>query len=137
MPRYSLWLLVLAAVLLAITAAVFHVGLQTPVPTTIFLLYAYLLALGFGTHALLSRAIKKRPQAFINTFMATMSIKMLVSLGVLVAAIFADKEQLMPIAISFLTGYFAFMVLEVMNMRAMSMEQTRREREAKAAEAAE
>ena len=135
MPRYPLWLLVLAISLFGIQWGVFRFALHIPMHAVFYLLYAYLLLLGLGTHALLSRAIKKRPQSFINTFMATTSIKMLVSLAVLMGAIMLHRELLMPIAICFLVGYFAFMGLEVVNMRAMSMAQTQREKEAKAQEA--
>ena len=133
MPRYTLWLLVLGLSLLGIQWGLFNFVLELPMLPVYFVLYAYLLLLGFGPHALLARAIKKRPQSFINTFMATMSIKMLVSLGVLMAAIYLHRDHLMPVAISFLVGYFSFMMLEVMNMRAMSMAQTQREKAAREA----
>lgn len=136
MSRYYLWLIVLAAALFAAHYAVVAFALSQPFHGIYLVFYGFLIGLSVATHLLLANAIKKRPQAFVNTFMATMSLKMLLSLGVLVVCIMAFRELMKPLAVSFLVLYFAFTTYEVLAMRQMSLAQTEKERNARAQEAA-
>ena len=63
-------------------------------------------------HWYLLKSLTKRPQAFINTFLMFLGIKMLSYLLFLIVVVFLSKNNIVPFVLSFFGIYLVFTVTE-------------------------
>lgn len=75
---------------------------------------AYFLLINLIVHFYLIRAAEKSAQAFVRTFMALTTVKMMISLIFLVIMALANKPDFKAPVLTFGVLYLLFMVLEVM-----------------------
>ncbi|MEZ4798660.1 MAG: hypothetical protein R2809_02550 [Flavobacteriales bacterium] len=107
---FTLFILVLTIVILS---ALYVTGLMIPIPMVL-----YFVAIGFGVMSyLLYRNIltanEKSPRRFVTAFMASITIKLLVTATFLGIFIYFNKEQKVPVAIGTAIIYFAHLFLFV------------------------
>lgn len=107
---FTLFILVLTIVILT---ALYITGLMVPVPLTL-----YFVAVGFGVMSyLLYRNIisanEKSPRRFVTAFMASITIKLLVTAAFLGIFIYFNKEQKVPVSIGTTIIYFAHLFVFV------------------------
>ncbi len=78
--------------------------------------YMLIFAVGITllVHWYLLNALPKRPQAFINTFLMFMGIKMLGYLLFLVIVVFFSSNNIVPFVLSFFGIYIIFTVFETL-----------------------
>jgi hypothetical protein len=67
-------------------------------------------------HYLLLRSAEKKPQLFVNQYMAITGFKFLVYLSFLVIIFLLDREKARPVALYFLILYLLFTVFEVSDL---------------------
>jgi len=75
------------------------------------ILYVYFPAFSLIMHAILTKKIDQRPQAFVTAFMGSMSAKLFISLILLLVVLYTNREIKIPFAILFMIFYAVFTIL--------------------------
>lgn len=78
-----------------------------------WLLYIYFPFITAIIYKLLASKIDERPQLFVNYFMGSMTVKLLLSLGVLLVALLTTPALRPDFAIVFMLMYFAYTILSI------------------------
>ena len=71
-------------------------------------LYVYFPLITLINYNLLFKKIDQRPQSFVTTFMGVMTVKLLLSLAILLIVLYPNPELKIPFSILFLLFYFLF-----------------------------
>lgn len=80
-----------------------------------FLIYFFVLTAGL--HAYLAKVLTKNSKRFTTAFMSCLSIKLFLSVFLLLVLIYTNKEMRFSIAIPFIILYFVFTAFEVIKLR--------------------
>jgi len=78
--------------------------------------FAYYFIMVFAVHLVMSKALKNRPQNYIVAFMASMGIKMFLSLIILVIILYAEIESSKIFGVNYLLLYMIFSAFSIMEM---------------------
>jgi hypothetical protein len=77
-------------------------------------LFVFLFISTLSSAYIIEKSMRSKPQAFVNVFMAMSSIRMLLSILVVVILILKAGENAKYLAVYFVVGYMFFLVAEVM-----------------------
>jgi len=121
--KYNALMIVLTGSLLGVQWGLFNFVFHLEMHPIYFFFYGYFLSLGIAMHAFMMKAMQKQPQKFVAAFMGGLSIKMLISLIVLMISIFQLREMSLPLALTFLVLYFTFSGIEVYSLFTASKNQ--------------
>lgn len=76
-------------------------------------LYVYFPMITSIIHAVLIKQIDKRPQLFVNYFMGSMSVKLFLSLILLLVVLYTMPKVRVPFALMFMLMYLVYTALSV------------------------
>ncbi len=93
-----------------------HWALGVAVPNTYWIALLFITALSWIIHRILLKADQKRPQVFVNYFMASLTVKLLLSGILLIAVGLLAREELVFTAIGYLLAYFMLTAAEIADL---------------------
>lgn len=70
----------------------------------------------FLIHQWLIAANQKSPQQFVTFFMGSITLKLFFTVTLLFVYLYLNREQRVPVALSFMTTYLLFTVIEVVSL---------------------
>jgi len=114
--RYIIQLAILIAVLLPINYFVLVELMHIEFSRLYYFSYLYYIILVFIIQIMMSRALKDRPQNYIISFMASMGVKMFLSLGILVVIMYPGLNSSKYFAINYLLLYLIFSAFSIFQM---------------------
>jgi hypothetical protein len=89
-------------------------NVQIPLVSYIFLgLFAVITYL---IHQWLVAANQKSPQQFVTFFMGSITLKLFFTVTLLFVYLYLNREQRVPVALSFMSTYLLFTVIEVVSL---------------------
>lgn len=89
-------------------------NVQIPLVSYIFLgLFAIIT---FLIHQWLVAANQKSPQQFVTFFMGSITLKLFFTVTLLFVYLYLNREQRVPVALSFMSTYLLFTVIEVVSL---------------------
>jgi len=112
MNKFILKIAVLSALLFSIQYIAFQ-QLSVQISTIYGVFYAFLIVITLLSHYLIKKQINKRPQLFVTYFMGLMTIKLFIALGIMLVAIWFNREDKFPLAITFMLLYFGYTFLSI------------------------
>lgn len=112
MNKFILKIAVLSALLFSIQYITFQ-QLSVELSTIYGVFYAFLIVITLLSHYLIMKQINKRPQLFVTYFMGLMTIKLFIALGIMLVAIWFNREDKFPLAITFMLLYFGYTFLSI------------------------
>ena len=112
MNKFILKIAVLSALLFSIQYIAFQ-QLSVELSTIYGVFYAFLIVITLLSHYLIMKQINKRPQLFVTYFMGLMTIKLFIALGIMLVAIWFNREDKFPLAITFMLLYFGYTFLSI------------------------
>ncbi|MBR9833570.1 hypothetical protein GYB57_15605 [bacterium] len=112
MNKFILKIAVLSALLFSIQYIAFQ-QLSVQISTIYGVFYAFLIVITLLSHYLIMKQINKRPQLFVTYFMGLMTIKLFIALGIMLVAIWFNREDKFPLAITFMLLYFGYTFLSI------------------------
>lgn len=112
MNKFILKIAVLSALLFSIQYIAFQ-QLSVQFSTIYGVFYAFLIVITLLSHYLIMKQINKRPQLFVTYFMGLMTIKLFIALGIMLVAIWFNREDKFPLAITFMLLYFGYTFLSI------------------------
>lgn len=112
MNKFILKIAVLSALLFSIQYIAFQ-QLSVQLSTIYGVFYAFLIVITLLSHYLIMKQINKRPQLFVTYFMGLMTIKLFIALGIMLVAIWFNREDKFPLAITFMLLYFGYTFLSI------------------------
>lgn len=112
MNKFILKLVVLSAFLFSLQFAVFQ-KLQIDLTLIYSLFYVFLMGITMISHLIIMKQIGKRPQLFVTYFMGSMTVKLFISLGIMLITIWFNREDKFPLAITFMGLYFSYTFLSI------------------------
>ncbi len=115
MKKFFLLIAALTAILIVAQYFIFDV-LQIPFSNLYYIFYGYLFVITLLIHKLLSSQINKRPQAFVTYFMGAMSVKLFLSLIIMLFVLWFNREIKIQLAVVFMILYLAYTFLSVMTI---------------------
>ncbi len=77
---------------------------------------AYFFLSTLGIHVMLIRTTDKKSSAFVNTFMATTTLKLFMAMIIIVAYLLIDKEGAIPFTLTFAPFYLLYTSFEIMTL---------------------
>ena len=101
-------LLVLLTVVLPLNYYVLEELLDLPFSKLHYFVYGYFVFIITLIHIYMVQSLKERPQRFVIAFMASMGIKILISLLLLVVIMYTGINNTKTFAINYLALYFIF-----------------------------
>ena len=111
--RFAL-ILAVAAIICQLLIAFAFETLAGFKPTLLVQLFpAYFLLINVIIHSFLLKASEKSPNKFVITFMVLTSMKMMISLMIIVIIVFTNKPNFLAPALTFAFLYLLFTILEV------------------------
>ncbi|NBG65060.1 hypothetical protein [Acidiluteibacter ferrifornacis] len=112
MNKFILKIAVLSALLFSIQYITFQ-QLSVELSTIYGVFYTFLIVITLLSHYLIMKQINKRPQLFVTYFMGLMTIKLFIALGIMLVAIWFNREDKFPLAITFMLLYFGYTFLSI------------------------
>lgn len=111
-------LVVLTAVLLVGTLAVFNFGIHHDFTVAYWFIFIYFFGMTALVHFLLLRAggANEEPKKFVPKFMGVLGLKMFASLLYIFIYSFLFSEDMFAFAITFICVYMSFTALEVVSI---------------------
>lgn len=107
-----IWAVVNAMVLFGLDYYIANV--QIPIVSYLFLgLFAIIT---FLIHQWLIAANQKSPQQFVTFFMGSITLKLFLTVTVLFVYLYLNREERIPVALSFMSTYLLFTVIEVVSL---------------------
>jgi len=89
-------------------------NVQIPIISYIFLgLFA---VITFLIHQWLIAANQKSPQQFVTFFMGSITLKLFFTVTLLFVYLYLNREERVPVALSFMSTYLLFTVIEVVSL---------------------
>ncbi len=107
--RFLVFFFILAGIYVAIFATILKTYYLDIIPTV----FLYFASYTWASHKLLTEASLKRPVQFQNIFLGTVTLKIFVSLTLMLVYLFFNKENAKPFLAFTLINYFAFTIFEV------------------------
>lgn len=112
--RFLFMGLLLLVTLIALTQFSFEKITGFPWPHWgFYFLFGWLWLAALGGYALVESKIKAKPKDFVNTFMLTSGLRMMVSVLIVVILVLQLPDTGKYISIYYVAGYLCFLVLEV------------------------
>lgn len=112
MNKFILKMAVLSVLLFSIQYFAFQ-QLNIELSTIYGIFYAFLIVITLLSHYLIMKQINKRPQLFVTYFMGLMTVKLFIALGIMLVAIWFNREDKFPLAITFMVLYFGYTFLSI------------------------
>ena len=112
MNKFILKMAVLSVLLFSIQYFAFQ-QLNIELSTIYGVFYAFLIVITLLSHYLIMKQINKRPQLFVTYFMGLMTVKLFIALGIMLVAIWFNREDKFPLAIAFMVLYFGYTFLSI------------------------
>lgn len=112
MNKFILKLVVLSALLFSLQYAVFQ-KLQIELTSIYSIFYIFLIFITLISHRMIMKQIGKRPQLFVTYFMGLMTVKLFISLGIMLISIWVNRADKFPLAITFMGLYFSYTFLSI------------------------
>ena len=91
-------------------------------PTMPFLVIFFLIMTSL-VHWYLLRSLDSKPGKFINTFLATTTIKLLLYMTIILVYVFVNKHDAISFAITFFLLYILYTVFEIMSVLPVAKKQ--------------
>jgi hypothetical protein len=107
MKKFSLTIFLLSVIVFSIHYILITFGFTFWSPYFL-ILYIYFPAITLINYNLLFKKIDQRPQSFVTTFMGVMTVKLLLSLALLLIVLYPNPELKIPFSLLFLVFYFLF-----------------------------
>ncbi len=111
--KFILQLVVLTAVAIPVNYYVNHEFLNMEFEKLYYFSYFYFFLVTIIIHLLLKRSLKDRPQKYVVVFMASMGIKIFLSLMILVVVLLIGIENSKVFAINYLILYMLYSAFSV------------------------
>lgn len=77
-------------------------------------LVIFFITSGIIIFQLMAKAVAKRPAMFVNMFMLTTTLKLLVYMGVMITYALLNKDDAKPFIVSFFVLYLVYTIIEVL-----------------------
>jgi hypothetical protein len=112
--KFILANVLLTGLMIALTAVTFKTLTKTDWPHwSLYFIYGWLFVAAMIGYSLVENKMKSRPRDFVNTFMLTSGMRMLISIFIIVILVLEVPVAGRYVSIYYVLGYLLFLVVEV------------------------
>lgn len=115
MKKFFLLITALTSVLIAAQYFIFD-AMQIPFSNLYYIFYVYLYGITLLIHYILNSKIHKKPQAFVTYFMGAMSVKLFLSLIIMLIVLWFNRDIKVQLAVVFMVLYLFYTLLSVLSI---------------------
>jgi hypothetical protein len=97
---------------------------NVPIPLVSYLFLGLFALITLLIHRWLVAANNKSPQQFVTFFMGSITLKLFFTVTLLFVYLYLNREQRVPVALSFMSTYLLFTVIEVVSLYKLMVPKT-------------